>query len=239
MTIRIQQIASSELWSQKYLLGDTWIFGQNRTKIPSRHTGSPTREQWRIIHQPSTYSHQRINSNTLAKIPKFSKHSFSLNSNFGIGGSSAKAPHSLWAREALGLNLRCAKSSKNEEEEICIHMNDGHDVENPFPKHFNPKRPCTKSPLYLDLGLKFSLSLFLKQVLSCFDVALYNLTPLLNNLYGEELGIQEFCMFYTMRKIFDPYYLFQWRPKMEIGKEIFSDLEFKIFHPLASIAMTV
>ncbi|RXH71210.1 hypothetical protein DVH24_018565 [Malus domestica] len=62
---------------------------------------------------------------------------------------------------------------------------------------------------------------------------------LLNNLYGEELGIQEFCMFYTMRKIFDPYYLFQWRPKMEIGKEIFSDLEFKIFHPLASIAMTV
>ncbi|RXH84046.1 hypothetical protein DVH24_026945, partial [Malus domestica] len=32
------------------------------------------------------------NSNTLAKIPKFSKHYFSLNSNFGIGGSSAKAP---------------------------------------------------------------------------------------------------------------------------------------------------
>ncbi|CAN6677816.1 unnamed protein product [Malus baccata var. baccata] len=45
--------ACRTLWSQKYSLGDTWTFGQKRTKIPSRHTGFPTREQWRIIHQPS------------------------------------------------------------------------------------------------------------------------------------------------------------------------------------------
>ncbi|RXH75425.1 hypothetical protein DVH24_030146, partial [Malus domestica] len=41
---------------------------------------------------------------TLAKFQKLSKHFFSLNSNFGIGGSSAKAPHSSWAREALGFD---------------------------------------------------------------------------------------------------------------------------------------
>ena len=40
----------------------------------------------RLLFSPNTHA------NTLAKIPKFSKHSFSLNSNFGIGGSSAKPP---------------------------------------------------------------------------------------------------------------------------------------------------
>ncbi|CAN6711199.1 unnamed protein product [Malus baccata var. baccata] len=47
-----------------------------------------------VENHPSTKSGvpKMANSNTLAKIPKFSKHSFSLNSNFGIGGSSAKAP---------------------------------------------------------------------------------------------------------------------------------------------------
>ncbi|RXH73960.1 hypothetical protein DVH24_016782, partial [Malus domestica] len=59
---------------------DFWV---KEDKIPLRHNGFPTRE---LPFSPKDHS------NTLVKIPKFSKHSFSLNSNFGIGGSSAKAP---------------------------------------------------------------------------------------------------------------------------------------------------
>ena len=59
------------------------------------------------VDRPNPINRLPFSPNTLTKIPKFSKHSFSPNSNFGIGGSSAKAPHSSWAREALGLDLRC------------------------------------------------------------------------------------------------------------------------------------
>ena len=87
---------------------------------------SPKVDQPNPINRPP-FS-QNIHSNTLAKIPKFSKHSFSLISNFGIRGSSAKAPppihHGRVRLLALtkGVNYFVgAILSKIKEEEICIH----------------------------------------------------------------------------------------------------------------------
>ncbi|RXH98322.1 hypothetical protein DVH24_010647 [Malus domestica] len=57
-----------------------------RTNLPLRHTGFPTIEQWTTILQSS----QKFD--TLAKLPKTLQTLFSLNSNFDIRGSSAKAP---------------------------------------------------------------------------------------------------------------------------------------------------
>ena len=72
---------------------------------------------------------QKTHSNTLAKISKLSKHSFSLNSNFGIGrffGQSLPIHRGRVRLLALTKCVNCfvgAILSKIKKEKICIHNN--------------------------------------------------------------------------------------------------------------------
>ncbi|RXH73940.1 hypothetical protein DVH24_016762 [Malus domestica] len=54
----------------------------------------------------------------------------------------------------------------------------GHNIYVYLPASSNPQRPCTRIYIrFLDLGLHFPLSDFMKSILLCYDIAICNLSP--------------------------------------------------------------
>lgn len=54
----------------------------------------------------------------------------------------------------------------------------GHDIYVELSAPSNPQRPCTRIyPWFLDLGLRFSPSNFMKSILLCYNIAICNLSP--------------------------------------------------------------
>lgn len=101
----------------------------------------------------------------------------------------------------------------------CTHMLNGcivglennNDVTGELLKPSDPNCPYTRiHPWYFDLGSKFPLSPFLKEILIFYQIGLCNLTPSfirivtcferLDNWYRDELGLLVFLTLYTMQR---------------------------------------
>ncbi|KAB2619896.1 S2-RNase [Pyrus ussuriensis x Pyrus communis] len=85
----------------------------------------------------------------------------------------------------------------------------GHDIYTDMRPSSNPNFPSTKVfPWFLDLGLRFPFSAFMKGILLCYDIAICNLSPaafrfvtcfeLLNQWFRAKLDIPEFRMLHNI-----------------------------------------
>lgn len=89
----------------------------------------------------------------------------------------------------------------------------------------NPNFPSTKVfPWFLDLGLRFPFSAFMKGILLCYDIAICNLSPaafrfvtcfeLLNQWFRAKLDIPEFRMLHNIWSGSDDHYYFRARASL-------------------------